>query len=88
MSLSLPSSSRRTTTDKPEPAAVRGMDPPVVALLALLTGFIAGAAFAFVGVPIPAPPELAGLLGIVGIYLGFRTVEFLDLGIDLLGSIG
>ncbi|PSQ32528.1 XapX domain-containing protein [Halobacteriales archaeon SW_12_69_24] len=64
------------------------MNPPVVALLALVTGFIAGAAFAFVGVPIPAPPELAGVLGIVGIFLGFKTAEFLDLGVDLLGSLG
>jgi XapX domain-containing protein len=64
------------------------MNPPVVALLALVTGFIAGAVFAFVGVPIPAPPELAGVLGIVGIYLGFKTVEVLDLGIDLLASLG
>jgi XapX domain-containing protein len=64
------------------------MNPPVVALLALLTGFIAGAVFALVGVPIPAPPELAGLLGIVGIYLGFKTVEFLDAGVDLLGAVG
>jgi XapX domain-containing protein len=64
------------------------MSPPVVALLALLTGFLAGATFAFVGVPIPAPPELAGLLGIVGIYLGFKTVEFLGVGVDLLGSFG
>ena len=64
------------------------MSPPIVALLALLTGFVAGATFAFVGVPIPAPPELAGLLGIVGIYLGFKTVEFLGVGVDLLGSFG
>ena len=64
------------------------MSPPVVALLALLTGFLAGATFAFVGVPIPAPPELAGLLGIVGIYLGFKTVEFLGVGVDILGSFG
>ena len=64
------------------------MSPPVVALLALLTGFLAGATFAFVGVPIPAPPELAGLLVIVGIYLGFKTVEFLGVGVDLLGSFG
>ena len=74
--------------DKPTPAAVAHMSPPVVALLALLTGFLAGATFAFVGVPIPAPPELAGLLGIVGIYLGFKTIEFLGVGVDLLGSFG
>ena len=64
------------------------MNGPAVALLALVTGFIAGAVFAFVGVPIPAPPELAGLLGIVGIYLGFKTVEYFDTGLDLLGSLG
>ncbi|PSQ33382.1 XapX domain-containing protein [Halobacteriales archaeon QS_9_70_65] len=64
------------------------MNGPIVALLALLTGFLAGAVFAFVGVPIPAPPRLAGLLGIVGIYLGFRTVEYLGVGLDLLESLG
>lgn len=60
----------------------------IVALLALLTGFVAGATFAFVGVPIPAPPTIAGVLGIVGIYLGFKTIEFLGVGYDLLGSLG
>ena len=64
------------------------MNGPAVALLALLTGFIAGAAFAFLGVPIPAPPEVAGVLGIVGIYLGFKTVEFLGVGVDLLSVLG
>ena len=53
-----------------------------------MTGFIAGAVFAFVGVPIPAPPELAGLLGIVGIYLGFTSVEYVGVSLDLLGSTG
>ena len=64
------------------------MNGPAVALLALSTGFIAGAAFAFLGVPIPAPPEVAGVLGIVGIYLGFKTVEFLGVGVDLLSALG
>ena len=59
-----------------------------IALLALLTGFVAGAAFAFVGVPIPAPPTVAGVLGIVGIYLGFKVIEFLGVGYDLLGALG
>jgi len=63
------------------------MNGPLVALLALMTGFIAGAVFAFVGVPIPAPPELAGLLGIVGIYLGFKSVEYAGVSLDLLGSM-
>jgi XapX domain-containing protein len=59
-----------------------------LAALALLTGFLAGAAFAYVGVPIPAPPTVAGVLGIVGIYLGFKAVEYLGIGIDLLGALG
>jgi XapX domain-containing protein len=59
-----------------------------IALLALLTGFVAGAAFAFVGVPIPAPPTVAGVLGIVGIYLGFKVIEYLGVGYDLLGALG
>ena len=77
-----------TVTDLSEPAASRSMNGPAVALVALLTGFIAGAAFAFLGVPIPAPPEVAGVLGIVGIYLGFKTVEFLGVGVDLLSALG
>ena len=64
------------------------MNGPAIALLALSTGFIAGAAFAFLGVPIPAPPEVAGVLGIVGIYLGFKTVEFLGVGVDILSALG
>ncbi|WP_178917068.1 XapX domain-containing protein [Natronomonas gomsonensis] len=60
----------------------------VIAVLALFTGFLAGAAFAFVGVPIPAPPNVAGVLGIVGIYLGFKLVEYVGWGYDLLGTLG
>lgn len=60
----------------------------VVTLFALLTGLCAGALFAYVGVPIPAPPELPGLMGIVGIYLGFKLIKFAGVGIDLLGLLG
>lgn len=59
-----------------------------LAALALCTGFLAGAVFAAVGVPIPAPPTVTGVLGIVGIYLGFRVVERLGVGIDLLSTVG
>lgn len=61
---------------------------PLLATLALATGFLAGAAFAAIGAPIPAPPTIAGVLGIVGIYLGFRFVEYLGVGYDLLGALG
>ncbi|MFW6018832.1 MAG: XapX domain-containing protein [Halapricum sp.] len=60
----------------------------VLSAAALLTGLIAGAAFGFLNVPIPAPPNLAGVLGIVGIFLGYRAVETLDVGIDLLALLG
>ncbi len=60
----------------------------VLATLALCTGFLAGAAFAAVGAPIPAPPTAAGVLGIVGIYLGFKVVDHLGVGYDLLSAFG
>lgn len=60
----------------------------LLAALALSTGFLAGAAFAMVGVPIPAPPTITGVLGIVGIYIGFKSIEYFDLGYDLAGALG
>lgn len=48
-------------------------------LFATITGLIAGAVFALVDAPIPAPPALAGVMGIFGIYLGFKLVEHLEL---------
>jgi len=60
----------------------------VLSALALLTGALAGALFRFLGVPIPAPPNVPGLLGIVGIYLGFKLVEFLGIGVNVLDLIG
>ncbi|MFP9190502.1 XapX domain-containing protein [Natronosalvus vescus] len=57
-------------------------------VLALLTGFLAGAVFAFVEVPIPAPPELPGIMGIVGIYLGYKAVQAAGVSVDLLEAVG
>ena len=45
-------------------------------ILALLTGFIVGAIFKVVKLPIPAPNVLPGVIGIVGIYLGGEFVKF------------
>lgn len=59
-----------------------------ITVLALLTGIVTGALFKFLQIPIPAPPNVAGLMGIVGIYLGFKLVEALGVSYDLLGALG
>jgi XapX domain-containing protein len=59
----------------------------VQVLLALLTGVVAGATFAALEIPIPAPPNVAGVMGIVGIYLGFKGVEAMGYSVDLLGVL-
>lgn len=40
-------------------------------ILALVVGLILGFLFVKLSLPIPAPPVLAGVIGIVGIWLGF-----------------
>ncbi|HBV96221.1 MAG TPA: XapX domain containing protein [Desulfotomaculum sp.] len=40
-------------------------------LLALVTGSVVGILFAVFRLPAPAPPTLAGVAGIVGIFLGY-----------------
>lgn len=44
------------------------------ALRGLFSGLVVGAAFAMVGAPIPAPPTLGGVLGVVGIAVGWAFV--------------
>ncbi|MBL4830737.1 XapX domain-containing protein [Aliivibrio kagoshimensis] len=39
-------------------------------LLAALSGLLVGVVFTAVKLPIPAPPVLSGVIGIVGVYLG------------------
>lgn len=67
--------------------ALEGMNL-VVTIFALLTGLLAGALFSYLQVPIPAPPELPGVMGIIGIYVGYKIVEWADVGYDLLGALG
>ncbi|WP_121742284.1 XapX domain-containing protein [Natronorubrum halophilum] len=57
-------------------------------VLGLLTGVLTGAFFGLFDVPIPAPPELPGLMGIIGIYLGYKLVQAVDLGIGVLDALG
>lgn len=43
---------------------------------ALLTGTITGAIFTLLKLPLPAPPTLPGVLGIVGVFLGYMLVNY------------
>lgn len=42
---------------------------------ALLFGLLVGGGFAFFKQPIPAPPTVAGVVGILGITVGFLLVR-------------
>ena len=59
-----------------------------ITVLALLTGLLTGAVFRFLNVPIPAPPELPGVMGIVGIFVGYKLVDYAGVGVDLLETLG
>ncbi|WP_254862471.1 XapX domain-containing protein [Halovivax gelatinilyticus] len=59
-----------------------------LAVLALVTGLLTGGLFRFLSIPIPAPPELPGLLGIVGLFLGYKLVDHVDVGIDVIDVFG
>jgi XapX domain-containing protein len=63
------------------------MNTTIVAF-AMLTGIVAGALFAYLQVPIPAPPNLPGIMGIVGIYLGYKLVTWSGYSYDLLDALG
>jgi XapX domain-containing protein len=43
--------------------------------LALAVGVIVGAIFGAIKLPIPAPTNIAGILGIVGIFVGYWLVN-------------
>ncbi|WP_158056463.1 XapX domain-containing protein [Halorussus halophilus] len=59
-----------------------------ITILALLTGFVTGALFELLQLPAPVPPELPGVMGIVGVYLGFKVVSYLGYSVDLLKMLG
>lgn len=59
-----------------------------IPIFALLTGMLTGTVFAALEAPIPAPPNMAGVLGIAGIYLGYVLVEGSDFTVDLLAIFG
>ncbi|OIJ21817.1 XapX domain-containing protein [Anaerobacillus alkalidiazotrophicus] len=45
--------------------------------MALLAGLIVGFIFAFLKLPIPAPPVISGVMGIIGIFLGYKAFQVL-----------
>ena len=47
-----------------------------VLILSLVTGMVVGVLFTVLKLPLPAPPVLSGILGIVGIWLGAQLVEW------------
>ncbi|MEO0144993.1 MAG: XapX domain-containing protein [candidate division WOR-3 bacterium] len=46
-------------------------------ILSFLTGFLTGFIFSFLKLPIPAPQSLAGVMGIIGIFVGYFFYNFL-----------
>lgn len=57
-------------------------------LLALVTGMFTGGVFKALQVPIPAPPNLAGIMGIVGLFLGYKIVSHFNVSVSLLDALG
>lgn len=47
-------------------------------LLSLIGGVILGAGFQMFKLPLPAPPVLAGVVGIFGVYLGSKLVQWVS----------
>lgn len=45
--------------------------------LALITGIACGAVFSIAKLPLPAPPHIAGIVGILGVFLGYKIVMWL-----------
>ena len=43
-------------------------------VLSILTGFICGAVFRGVNLPVPAPQVFAGVAGIIGLWLGYDVI--------------
>ncbi len=48
-------------------------------LLSFATGFVVGAVFRMVHLPIPAPDNIAGVMGIFGIFAGYVLLRALGL---------
>ena len=42
--------------------------------LSILTGSVCGVVFALMRLPVPAPPVIAGVAGIVGLWAGYAII--------------
>lgn len=51
--------------------------PSMTAFAALAVGVLVGLTFGFTRLPVPAPPTIAGLLGIVGITVGWQVATWI-----------
>lgn len=45
-------------------------------IVALVVGIVTGSIFSLSKLPLPAPPTMAGIAGIVGIFAGAKIVDF------------
>ncbi len=46
-------------------------------IIPLVTGILVGGLFSAVGAYVPAPPNIQGVLGVVGITVGFMAINHL-----------
>lgn len=46
-------------------------------LLAVFAGVLVGFIFSAIKLPLPAPPVISGIMGIVGIYIGGQAYQFI-----------
>lgn len=46
-----------------------------VIIFSLISGFVIGVVFRVIGLPVPVPKELAGIVGIFGMFLGAFFAE-------------
>lgn len=44
----------------------------MIEIKSLIAGSILGATFALMNLPIPAPPVFAGVLGVIGVWIGYQ----------------
>jgi XapX domain-containing protein len=68
---------RRLLTDIYYHLAIKGGEIMKEIILSLVAGLVVGILFKFLKLPLPAPPVLAGVLGIVGVYLGGVVADWI-----------